>query len=155
MKHETLEQLFLYAVRVLGARACSESVLRQKLARHARPEVVAEVLQRVKSLGYLDDQKYAEGYARLYAGRWGPAKLRRALLEKGVARSIVDQVLAEQESQNDPVEEAMALLDRYQSRHRGEKPRVMRFLLNRGYAMDDAYRAWEGYHKQKAAEAES
>jgi regulatory protein len=154
MKHETPEQLFLYAVRVLGAQSCSESALRQKLARQAGPEVVAEVLQRVKSLGYLDDQKYAEEYARLYEGRWGPTKLRRALLEKGVARSIVDQVLAAQESQSDPVEEAVALLDRYQSRHRGEKPRVMRFLLNRGYAMDDAYRAWEGYHKQKGAEAE-
>ncbi|WP_299427010.1 regulatory protein RecX [uncultured Meiothermus sp.] len=148
MKDETPDQLFLYAVRVLGARACSESVLRQRLARRARPEVVGVVLQRVKSLGYLDDQKYAEGYARLYAGRWGAAKLRKALLDKGVARSTIDQVLAEQELQNDPVEEAVALLDRYQSRHRGQKPRAIRFLANRGYALGNALAAWERYKEQ-------
>ncbi len=106
------------------------------------------VLQRVKSLGYLDDQKYAEGYARLYAGRWGAAKLRKALLDKGVARSTIDQVLAEQELQNDPVEEAVALLDRYQSRHRGQKPRAIRFLANRGYALGNALAAWERYKEQ-------
>lgn len=155
MKDETPEQLFLHAVRVLGLRACSESVLRQKLARRAKPKVVEVVLQRVKSLGYLDDQKYVEGYARLYAGKWGPAKLRRALLEKGVSRSIVDQVLAEQESQNDPVEKAVALLDRYQSRHREERPRAIYFLVNRGYALGDALTAWERYKKQLAAKPET
>lgn len=151
MKDETPDELFLYAVRVLGVRAYSESVLRQKLARRAKPEVVGAVLQRVKSLGYLDDQQYAEGYARLYAGKWGATKLRRALLEKGVSRSIIDRVLAEQESQNDPVQEAVALLDRYKSRHKSEKPKAIRFLVNRGYTLGNALVAWERYTKQAAA----
>jgi regulatory protein len=151
MKDEAPDELFLYAVRVLGARAYSESVLRQKLARRAKPEVVGVVLQRIKSLGYLDDRQYAEGYVRLYAGKWGSAKLRRALLEKGVARSIVDRVLAEQESQNDPVQEAVALLDRYKSRHKGEKPKAIRFLVNRGYNLGNALAAWERFIKQVTA----
>lgn len=150
MKDQTPNELFLYAVRVLGARAYSESALRQKLARRAKSEVVGAVMQRIQSLGYLDDQKYAEGFARLYAGKWGAAKLRRALLEKGVSRSIVDQVLAEQESQNDPVQEAVVLLDRYRSRHKGEKPKAIRFLANRGYALSNALAAWERYKKQTA-----
>ncbi|WP_337871501.1 regulatory protein RecX [Meiothermus sp.] len=151
MKDETPDELFMYAVRVLGARAYSESVLRQKLARRAKPEVVGAVLQRVKSLGYLDDQQYAEGYTRLYAGKWGAAKLRRVLLEKGVARSIVDRVLAEQESQSDPVQEAVGLLDRYKNRHKGEKPRAIRFLVNRGYNLGNALAAWERFIKQATA----
>ncbi len=151
MKDETPDELLLYAVRVLGVRAYSESVLRQKLARRAKPEVVGAVLQQVKRLGYLDDQQYAEGYTRLYAGKWGAAKLRWALLEKGVSRNIVDQVLAEQESQNDPVQEAVALLDRYKSRHKGEKPKAIRFLVNRGYTLANALAAWERYMKQAAA----
>ncbi|MCX7784262.1 MAG: recombination regulator RecX [Meiothermus sp.] len=150
MKDATPDELFLYAVRVLGARASSEATLRQKLARRAKPEVVGAVLQRVKGLGYLDDQQYAEGYARLYAGKWGAAKLRRALLEKGVSPGIVDRVLAEQASQSNPEEEAMALLERYQSRHRGEKPRAIRFLVNRGYALGLALAAWERYQQQTA-----
>ncbi len=148
MKEATPDELFLYAVRVLGARAYSEAALRKKLARKARPEVVESVFQRVKGLGYLDDQKFAEGYTRLYAGKWGAAKLRRALLEKGVARSIVEQVLAEQASERNPEEEALILLERYQGRHRGEKPRAIRFLVNRGYAMGLALAVWERYQRQ-------
>ncbi len=147
MKDGSPDELFLYALRVLGARAYSESVLRQKLARRAKPEVVDAVLQRIKALRYLDDRQFAEGYARLYAGKWGAAKLRRALLQKGVARSIVDRVLAEQESQNDPVQEAVALLDRYQSRHKGDRPKAIRFLVNRGYSVSNALAAWERYVK--------
>lgn len=148
MKNETPDQLFLYAVRLLGARAYPEAALRQKLARRAQPDVVAAVLQRVKHLGYLDDHQYAEGYARLYAGKWGAAKLRRALLEKGVSREIVEQVLAQQAAEHDPIEEAVALLRRYASRHRGEKPRAIRFLANRGYAFSHALAAWERYLEQ-------
>ncbi|MCS7068056.1 MAG: regulatory protein RecX [Meiothermus sp.] len=150
MKDASPDQLFLYAVRLLGARACSEAMLRRKLARRANPEVLEAVVQRVKRLGYLDDEQYAEGYARLYAGRWGAAKLRRALLEKGVSASIVDRVLAEQAAQGNPEEEALALLERYQSRHRGEKPRAIRFLVNRGYALGLALAAWERYQQQTA-----
>lgn len=148
MKLSTPEELFLYAIRLLGARAYSEAALRQKLSRRAAQEVVEATIGRLKDRGYLDDHSYAEGYARLYAGKWGAAKLRRALLTKGVSREIVEQVLASQLAQQDPVEEALALLERYSSRHRGEKPRAIRFLANRGYALSHALAAWERYLQQ-------
>ncbi len=144
------KDLFLYALRLLGARAYSESALRRKLARGANPEVVEAVLSQIKSLGYLDDRGYAEGYVRLHAGKWGVAKLRRMLLEKGVSRSIVDQVLTEWEAESDPVDEALALLSRYISRHRGEKQRALRFLTSRGFALKDAHVAWERYRGQQS-----
>ncbi|GIW38147.1 MAG: regulatory protein RecX [Meiothermus sp.] len=148
MKDASPDQVFLYAVRLLGARAYPEAALRQKLARKAPLEVVEAVIQRVKGLGYLDDRQYAEGYARLYAGRWGAAKLRRALLEKGVPRKIVEEVLTALAAEQDPVAEGVALLLRYPGRHRGEKSRAVRFLLNRGYAFTHALAAWELYLEQ-------
>ncbi|ADD28271.1 recombination regulator RecX [Meiothermus ruber] len=148
MKQENPDGLFLYAVRLLGARAYSEAALRHKLSRRAPPEVVEATLGRLKQRGYLDDHGYAEGYVRLYAGRWGAAKLRRALLSKGVSSETVDRVLAAQMAQQDPVEEALALLARYPSRHRGEKPRAIRFLTNRGYALAHALAAWARYLEQ-------
>ncbi len=150
MKDAGSEELFLYAVRILGARAYSEATLRRKLARKAQPEVVQTVLERIKRMGYLDDQKYAEGYARLHTGKWGPGKLRRALLEKGIARDLVESVLTEHQFQHDPVEEALDLLERFSSRHRGEKPRGIRLLVNRGYALEHALAAWERYQIQTA-----
>lgn len=148
MKQENPDGLFLYAVRLLGARAYSETALRQKLSRRAPPEVVEAILGCLKQRGYLDDHSYAEGYVRLHAGRWGVTRMRRALLSKGVSSEIVDRVLAVQMAQQDPVEEALALLERYPSRHRGEKPRAIRFLVNRGYALDHALAAWTRYLEQ-------
>ncbi len=148
MKQENPDGLFLYALRLLGARAYSEEALRQKLSRRAPPEVVEATLGRLKQRGYLDDHGYAEGYVRLYAGRWGAAKLRRALLSKGVSSEIVDRVLAAQMAQQDPVEEALALLARYPGRHKGEKPRAIRFLTNRGYGLAHALAAWARYLEQ-------
>ncbi len=139
------QELFEYALRVLNMRPYTESALRQKLARRGPVEVVARVVERVKALGFLDDRKYAEGYARLYQGKWGAAKIRRSLEAKGVPRDIVSEVLAALEPQSDPVAEALALLERYQSRHKGDKAKAIRFLANRGFSFAAALEAWERY----------
>ncbi|WP_027881987.1 regulatory protein RecX [Meiothermus rufus] len=139
------EALFRYALRLLSARAYTKWGLRQKLARRGPPPVVEEVVGRLRRLGYLDDRSYAQGYARLHAGRWGPARLGRALREKGVPSAIVEEVLAEQAAQHDPVGEAQALLKRYPSRHKGDRVRAVRFLLNRGYTLEQALEAWKAH----------
>lgn len=145
MKEESQDELFGYTIRVLAARAYSEAVLRRKIARRAGPEVVNRVIAQVKEMGYLEDAKYAEGYARMYAGRWGAAKIRKGLLEKGVARGVIDRVLADIELETDSVAEAGVLLERYATRHKGDKPKAVRFLLGRGYALGDALEAWKRY----------
>ncbi|MBF6594054.1 MAG: regulatory protein RecX [Thermaceae bacterium] len=145
MKEQSQEELFAYAIRVLAARAYSESVLRRKLARRGQTEVVNKVIAQVKGMGYLEDAQYAEGYARMYAGRWGAAKIRKGLLEKGVNRAVIDRVLAQIEPETDAVAEALALLERYTTRHKGNKPRAVRFLVGRGYALGDALEAWKRY----------
>lgn len=145
MKDESPDELFQYAIRVLAARAYSEAVLRRKMARRAKPEVVEKVVGQIKKMGYLEDAKYAEGYARMYAGRWGAAKIRKGLLEKGVRLAVIDQVLGQLEPEGDPVAEAALLLERYQTRHKGDKPKAVRFLIGRGYALGDALEAWKRY----------
>lgn len=141
------DNLFAYAIRALAARAYSESVLRRKLASRGTPEEVAAVIQRLKAGGYLDDAAFAEGYARLYAGRWGAAKIKRGLLEKGVSPTVVGRVLEQLEPETDPQQEALGLLERYQSRHKGDKARAVRFLAGRGYRLGDALAAWERFER--------
>jgi len=150
MKEQSQEELFAYAIRVLAARAYSESVLRRKLARRGQTEVVNKVIAQVKGMGYLEDAQYAEGYARMYAGRWGAAKIRKGLLEKGVSRAVIDRVIAQIEPETDAVAEALALLERYTTRHKGSKPKAVRFLVGRGYALGDALEAWKRYEVSRA-----
>ncbi len=58
------EELFEYAVKCLGMRAFSTGDLRSKLQlRAARPAAVDAVIDRLKGIGYLDDQRFAEHFA--------------------------------------------------------------------------------------------
>ncbi|MER3442918.1 MAG: recombination regulator RecX [Meiothermus sp.] len=144
-------ELLQYAVRVLAVRAYSEAALERKLLRRGSAAEVEAVLAEVKRMGYLDDRKYTESYARLYQGRWGAAKIRRSLKAKGVPERVIDEVLRALEPEGDPVAEALALLKRYQSRHKGDKPKAIRFLANRGFSFAAALEAWARY---EAGEAE-
>jgi regulatory protein len=143
----TPDKLFVYAIRVLSARAYSEATLRTKLTKRAKGNqpLVDLVVERVKGMGYLDDNQYAEGYARLYQGRWGAIKIGQQLRAKGVSKEVVQEVLEKLGPDSDPVGEAIKLLERYPNRHKGEKPRGLRFLTNRGYSFGDALEAWERF----------
>jgi regulatory protein len=58
------EELFQYAVRYLGLRACSSDELRAKL--RPRAALLADIdstIARLSDIGYLNDQRFAENYA--------------------------------------------------------------------------------------------
>ncbi len=60
--------LWEFALKSLGARACSSGELRQKLrARAERAEDVDATLARLKEYRYLDDRRFAESFA---IARW-------------------------------------------------------------------------------------
>ena len=69
------EALWQYALRILAGRAYSIGELREKLRRRAqRAADVDEALARLKDIGYLDDRRFAEGFAtaRLSGDGLGP-----------------------------------------------------------------------------------
>jgi regulatory protein len=90
------EALWSYALKTLGGRAHSTGELRQKLQRRAeRPEDVDAVLARLHDLGYLDDRRYAEGYAsaRLANDKLGRTRVVRDLRQHRVAPALAEQTV--------------------------------------------------------------
>ena len=86
-----LDGLMTYAARVLSARPQTVSELRQKLSRRAaRAEDVQQVLDRLKQLGYLNDQRFAESFASWRRENQGLGKTRvvRDLLARRVAPGL-------------------------------------------------------------------
>ncbi|HJZ95777.1 MAG TPA: RecX family transcriptional regulator, partial [Candidatus Solibacter sp.] len=72
--------LWNYALRALGGRAHSIGELREKLRRRAeRMEDVEATIGRLKESGYLNDERFAEGYAaaRLSSDRLGRTRVLR------------------------------------------------------------------------------
>lgn len=85
------EGLMAYSARVLSSRAQTLAELRAKLKRHAaQPEYVDEVLARLKEMGYLNDERFAEGFVSWRKDQEGLGKTRvlRDLIARRVAPAV-------------------------------------------------------------------
>lgn len=89
------------AVRLLAVREHSVQELRRKLRHTRKPEGVDEatveaVLENLQRDGLLSEARFVEAFVRSRLGRGqGPAKIRAGLIERGVARELVDDALDE------------------------------------------------------------
>ncbi len=90
------EKLHEYALRVLSGRAYSLGELREKLKRRAeKPEDIDGVMLRLKEAGYLNDRRFAEGFAasRLSNEGQGRGRVLRDLRQHRVAPKLAEQVV--------------------------------------------------------------
>src|ERR1035437_2005835 len=88
--------LWEYALKALAGRAYSAGELREKLRRRAdRAGDIGDVLARMKELGYLNDQRYAEGFAsaRLSNDRQGRTRVIRDLRQHRVAPALAERTV--------------------------------------------------------------
>jgi regulatory protein len=71
------QQLFEYAVKCLGVRAYSTGDLQSKLRlRAANPADVDATINRLKDIGYLNDQRFAESFASARVANDGFGRMR-------------------------------------------------------------------------------
>lgn len=102
------EALWAYALKILGGRAHSTGELREKLRRRAeRAADVDDALARLKDHGYLDDRRYAEGYAaaRLSGEKFGRTRVIQDLRQHRVAPALAERTV--QKVYQDVDEEAL------------------------------------------------
>jgi regulatory protein len=86
-----LNGLMEFSARSLAARAQTVSELRQKLQRRAaRAEDVDEILARLKGMGYLNDEKFAESFAGFRRDNegFGKTRVEHDLLARRVAPAL-------------------------------------------------------------------
>jgi regulatory protein len=93
-----IDSLLEYAARSLGVRAQTTSELRDKLRRRAeRKEDVDEVIGKLKEVGYLNDQRFAESFAswRRDNDGFGKTRVLRDLLARRVAPAVAKKATEE------------------------------------------------------------
>lgn len=92
-KRLAADALWEYALRLLGGRARSTGEVRQKLLTRAeRADDVDAAIARLKELGYLDDRKFAEGFAsaRLTGEKFGRTRVIQDLRQRRVAPALAE-----------------------------------------------------------------
>src|SRR5229473_6286061 len=86
-------QLWEFAVKSLGARACSAGELRRKLVQKAeRAADVDDAISRLRDYGYLNDRRFAESYAgfRLENQGLGKSRVLRDLRQRNVSAGLAE-----------------------------------------------------------------
>ena len=148
--------LYDYALKALGRAMRTEAELRRLMRSRVEPgergdTVISGVIMRLKEQRYLDDQSFAETYARLRQEneKLGSRGVRRKLAQKGVPARIADEAVDARYSGTD--EEALARKHLEQKRiakptNEKETARVMRRLVAAGFSTGVIYkilRQWD------------
>ena len=147
------------AIRILAMRDHSEQELRRKLtapvmskngpeALDVTPEEVDKVVEWCIENRYLDDERFVRQFIASRSRKgYGPARVRQELKQKGISRETTEAAtreceidwarLAKEQAQRkygDPLPSVFA-----------EKVKIQRFLLYRGYLMEDILEIWRNF----------
>ncbi|MCR4440895.1 MAG: regulatory protein RecX [Peptococcaceae bacterium] len=109
------EEPFAFALKRLARRGYSSEEIKQALLRagYGLPET-DETVQRLQRAGYLDDENLAREIYSYHTTRKprGPLYLKQLLEIKGIPRDIIDDVLADYDSDKE-IETACRLANKY------------------------------------------
>lgn len=143
---QTLDKANKAALGYLQRRARSCGEVAQHLSKKGfDDQISAEVIQRLTSLGYLDDTAYAHALIQELVARRpaGPHLLRRKLRSKLLDRQLVDQLVAEAHAEIDQSEAIERFISRKLTSMAGldDRTRARRLfgvLARRGFPPDQA-----------------
>jgi regulatory protein len=151
-------RLWDYALKSLAGRAHSTGELREKLRRRAeKAGDVDDVLARLKENGYLDDRRFAEGFAaaRLSTEKFGRTRVLQDLRQRRVAPALAERTVKQVYEEVDEV----ALIEDWIRRKYRMAPREGLFqedkdlaagyrrLLRAGFRSGDIVRALKKFAK--------
>jgi regulatory protein len=149
-----------FALARLARRAHSQGELLAKMERAGYlPSQITATLAKLKDWRYLDDRGFAVAFARSAAERkrWGPARIARALRERGVSEQDTEEALADAfpDGESRVLEEALARFRR-NARRSGDaekdKARAYRHLLTRGFGPGAIFRALDNEKRNEENE---
>jgi regulatory protein len=136
------QRTFQRAIRLLAAKPYSIAKLREGLlrGRSASKPAVEAAISRLKEYGYLDDERFAFGYAELKLRQKpvGRERLKRDLVLKKIDRAVADEALDlvfGETSEEELIDRAMEKRIRLRGRpkNRAEAKSLFDHLLRRGF----------------------
>ena len=140
-----VEAAFRTGLRMLELRSYARADLGRRLQRKGHPRAAVDVaLERLLTMGLLNDEAYARNYVQTRAARGrGPSRLVRDLLAMGVQRSLIDRaVAAEWPEGSDRTSMPQALVSKRAAQlgtlpKQTKRRRLLAYLARRGFSGRD------------------
>jgi regulatory protein len=99
-----------------------------------------EIIVRLIEEHFLDDRRFTENFVRgkMNSKGWGISKIKAGLIQKGVSDSIIQVVLAEIDTNQfmENMDQEIIKWNRSNQFTFETKPKLIRFLLSKGYTFD-------------------
>ena len=141
---ETRARTFQRAAKLLAAKPRSVAELRERLLERCPSKAVVEtVIARLREYGYLDDQRYALGYASAKVRQQpiGRRRLQQSLQMKKVDRAVADEALDQvfaETSEEQLIDRAIEKRVRLRGRpkNRAEAKSLFDHLLRQGFPFE-------------------
>lgn len=125
-------------------------------------EEISQMIDRLKKLQFLDDQRFAEAFVRTKRDtqKKGPIVIKQELMQKGVDKKIIETAM-EEYSKELQLDNAIKMVEKKQSSYKKEgqkkkEQKLMQFVIQRGFDQTIAYEAisYAEIEKDHDAEAE-
>src|SRR5215470_12267983 len=160
---ETEEELYDVALRALMRRAHSAQEMRKKLSRYTRNDLlVGAVMARLKENGQLNDQRYAQQFARnrTQSRKQGGFRIARELRARGIADADINAALETSAAEIDPAALVRQRIERKLKSFRGEMDErrmasIYASLLRAGFPADLIRRELKRLTREEVPESDS
>lgn len=135
------KRAILRAMHILERTDKTEAQLRKKLEESEYPkEAVESAIAYVTSYGYLDDRRYAKHYIEWKKQGKGKARLKMELVQKGISREIIEEVLESTDFGETREMIRQIILKKRKTNipmNEKEKQRLYGFLMRKGFSSSD------------------
>jgi regulatory protein len=134
------------ALRLLARREHTRLELERKLSVHVEdPAELQSLLDDFTARGWLSESRAADQLVRLKRARFGAARIRQDLIEKGVPHELIAPALETlKESELDAAREVWKRKFRAPPVDSAERAKQIRFLQSRGFGLNIAMRVVRG-----------
>jgi regulatory protein len=134
--------LFARALKLLARRDYTRRELAAKLAPHVEdPDELEALLDRFAARGWLSEARIVEQLVHAKRERLGPARIRQALVGRGVPAALIEPALAGlRNSELDAAKTVWARKFRVPARDAAGQAKQVRFLQSRGFSVGVAMR---------------
>jgi regulatory protein len=156
------EELYAYAIGMLGRRMRSVAELKRLLRRRVEVEtaygqtLLELVIRRLKDQGYLNDTRYAAAYTSLRRDneKFGRRRVMFDLKAKGLHPEVIDQAVEAAYDGVDEEQQARAYLRRKRiakPKDQKQLARVFRQLARAGFAAQAIFAVFKNWNADEAA----
>ena len=146
-----------YALNYLGYGMKTKQEIYNKLvSKDIEEQYIDIIIKKLESYGYINDIVYIETYIKSKAipSKWGKQKVIQNLMQKGIDRKTVEEIINQNEDFLDNEDRILSLAQKKYNSFKKEdneykkKDKVSKYLLSRGYSWEEISSVWDKLEKE-------